>query len=285
MLQQFSSFRETLNPCVVVPAFLTLANLTAVSSKEKMQDLALKHTTCKSTRLQMGYFSSYGNGVGHMVWEVTDHPTDHSYHLQPPASVQSYSYPTHTTSSLWIFRGREPYKGTGPRHKHLHATRKKAFLCMSWFIAISWSHKGSIGSDSALAGTQVTQRSWKGSWGRRLLTSRALKTQPFPELYCHLPAAGSFPKAEPGEETKCSSAASVPNQLNLVKSPSAAVWAKHTDLTLKQESLPRAHPTRWHAALNSPGAPSPCVTPGILQAWTQQPSLCHPNIPALLSPS
>lgn len=142
----------------------------------------------------------------------------------------------------------------------------------------------SIGSDSALAGTQVTQRSWKGSWGRRLLTSRALKTQPFPELYCHLPAAGSFPKAEPGEETKCSSA-SVPNQLNLVKSPSVAVWAKHTDLTLKQENLPRAHPTRWHAALNSPGAPSPCVTPGILQAWTQQPSLCDPNIPALLSPS
>lgn len=213
------------------------------------------------------------------------HRPPHCYHLQPPASVQSYSYPTHTTSSLWIFRGREPYKGTGPRHKHLHATRKKALLCMSLFIAKSWSDKGSIGSDSALAGTQVTQRSWKGSWGRRLLTSRALKTWPFPELYCHLPAAGYFPKGEPGEETKCSSAASVPSQLNLVKSPSAAVWAKHTDLALKQESLPRAHPTRWHAALNSPGAPSPCVTPAILQAWTQQPSLCHPNIPALLSPS
>lgn len=87
MLQQFSSFRETLNPCVVVPAFLTLANLTAVSSKEKMQDLAFKHTTCKSTRLQMGYFSSYGNGVGHIVWEVTDHPIAIIYSHQQVSKV------------------------------------------------------------------------------------------------------------------------------------------------------------------------------------------------------
>lgn len=136
---------ETLNLCVVIPAFLTLANLIAVSSKEKMQDLALSHTTCKSTRLQMGNSSSYGNNgrdtrIGR---SQTTPPITSSAHtpqqvseisntqLKPPAPFAFFRAESHT---------REPGQGTNVYRQH----GKPALLCVNWFIAKSQSDKGSL---------------------------------------------------------------------------------------------------------------------------------------------
>lgn len=204
---------ETLNSCVVIPAFLTLTNLTAASSKEKMQNLAFKCTTCKSTSLQMGDFSSYGNN-GWGMWfgrsQTTPLITTITYTHQQVSEVTQLATP----SPFGFLRGESHTKEQGQGTNIYMQQGKTVLLYMSWFIAKSQSDKESLGSDSALAGTPVTPRSWNGSWGRRSLTSRALKTRPFLELYYHLPAAGSCPKGELEEEPKPSSAASAPNQLN-----------------------------------------------------------------------
>lgn len=138
--------------------FLTLANPTVVSSKEKMQDLALKCTAYKSTRLQMGNFSSYGN-KGWGTWFGTSQTTP----LIPaitytPQQVFKVTITQLTTSAPFGFLRGQSYTKEQGTNTYVQQ-RKPALLCMSWFIAKSQSEKGSLWSDSALAGTQVAPRS------------------------------------------------------------------------------------------------------------------------------
>lgn len=119
----FAASEQTPNPCVVIPAFLTLANLTAVSSKEEMQDLALSRSTCKSTRVQMGNSSSYGNNGWDMRTgrsQTTPPTTSSAYTRQQVSEVTNTQL--EPPAPFVFFQGREPYKGTGPRHKRLQAT-------------------------------------------------------------------------------------------------------------------------------------------------------------------
>lgn len=128
---------ETLNPCVVVPAFLMLANLTALSSKEKTQVLALKRTTCKSTRLQMGHFSSYGND-GWGTWfgrsQTTLLTTAITYTHQQVAKVTD-TQPAPTAPFGLRVESHTKERGQGTNTYVQQG--QTALLCVSRFIAES----------------------------------------------------------------------------------------------------------------------------------------------------
>ena len=127
MFQQFSSFRGDSESvcCSSCISYSSKSNSSFIQGE--MQDLALKRTTCKSTRLQMGDFSSYGND-GWGTWfgrsQTTPLITAIIYIHQQASKVTN----TQLTPPVpfGFLRAEEPYKGTGPRHKHLHTTRRNS---------------------------------------------------------------------------------------------------------------------------------------------------------------
>lgn len=72
---------EILNAPGMISALLILANLTALLSKEKVQNLALEQTTSKSTRLQMGFSAPV---------ETRDGAHGSGGHRPPPRSQTSF---------------------------------------------------------------------------------------------------------------------------------------------------------------------------------------------------
>lgn len=123
MLQQFSSFRGDTESVCRSSCISHVGKSNSIVIQGENAGLGSQAHNLQVNKAPDGPLQQlWKRRMGHVVWEIPDHPTDHSHRLHPPASGQSYRYPTRTNSSLWV-KGGEPYKGTGPRHKHLRATR------------------------------------------------------------------------------------------------------------------------------------------------------------------